>query len=54
MLCILQYMLNVFYFSSDSYKSKICDYPTFKITEEDLKGMFPPDDWIHKKRAELK
>ncbi|PIZ01512.1 hypothetical protein COY60_02970 [Candidatus Gracilibacteria bacterium CG_4_10_14_0_8_um_filter_38_28] len=47
--CIFQYILVVFYYGSDDFKSKNCGYAPFKITAEDVEGIFPPDTYIRKK-----
>ncbi|EKD44196.1 MAG: hypothetical protein ACD_71C00215G0003 [uncultured bacterium (gcode 4)] len=47
--CIFQYILVVFYYSSEGFKSKNCDYPWVHITLEQIEGIFPPDTFIRKK-----
>ncbi len=37
--CVLQYVLHIFYYSSDEFKSKNCGYPKFKITQEQADGI---------------
>ena len=52
--CIFQYLLHVFYYSSDDLKSKNCNYASFNITEEDLDGIFDtPSRQVLIERGEL-
>ncbi|EKD44187.1 MAG: hypothetical protein ACD_71C00218G0012 [uncultured bacterium (gcode 4)] len=40
--CVLQYVLQVFYYWSDSFKSKNCGYPKFEVTQEQADSIFIP------------